>query len=232
MTRLSVESAPRHEFKFKGVSVQVPFTFTEGHALTENEARFMNRTLASVIGNLTGSKISATIEALVKGDKDKGVAPLSREDATAQALANGADGKSWQTIFDEKFAEYELGVNNRAEGSGQVIDPVAKLARQIADGEVRKLLKGKNIPFKKVQGEVFAKLVSDYVDQNPWVSALAKTQVEAIQAQSATPSSDDLFAGLDLGSEDETSTDEAPTEQPTAEGEVDGEVSEETDPQA
>lgn len=241
MTRIALAEAPRHAFKFKGIEVQAPYTYAEGHTLTANEATFINRNLASVVGNLLSGRIQTRIDALVAGDKEKGIAPLSKEDALAQVKASGLDKDftSWQDAYDAAFADYEPGVNNRGEGgSGGSVDPVQKVANQIADTKVREALKERNIPFKKVQGEVFTNLKAQYIEKNPWVLELARQQVAATQAAGPAVDEDDLFADLPTGDEDEApladggsaedTSDEVDTDQTQGDVQPEGE----TDPQA
>lgn len=223
------DTAERHAFKFKGVDISAPFVYAPGHVLTDNEAKFINRQLVSTIGNILAGALTAQVKKLVDGDP-KATPPipgLSQEDALAKSITDGpGEGKSWQEFYDAKFADYEPGVNNRGEGTGAVQDPVAKLANSIAGDKVKELLKAKNIPFARVRGEPFAKLVAQYVEKNAWVSELAKVQIEAIKASGAeAPATDDLFEGVDLNPEVEASAEEA-QEAPAQEAEAQTEEAE------
>jgi hypothetical protein len=53
--------AARIAYKFKGKTVQVPHYFTTGQALNEMEARFAQRQLASVTGNVLSSAITRKV---------------------------------------------------------------------------------------------------------------------------------------------------------------------------
>lgn len=187
-------SAPRTMHAVNGVEIEVPYQFTADHALTENEARFLNRTLASTICNYYAGDMRRAVEAHNKAHPKSKITVADLE---------------WdhQAEFDAKFTEYELGVSNRGEGGG-AHDPVARAMRAIAAAEVKKLITAKGLKIgaffaaKDDNGvSKFDALVAQFTDKNAWVRTLAERQVEEQAAMA-----DEIDAGgldLDLPAEPE-----------------------------
>lgn len=187
-------SAPRTMHAVNGVEIEVPYQFTDGHELTANEARFLNRTLASTICNYYAGDMRRAVEAHNK--------------AHPKAKITVAD-LDWdhQAEFDAKFTEYELGVSNRGDGTGTAHDPVSKAMRAIAAAEVKKLITAKGLKIgaffaaKDDNGvSKFDALVAQFTEKNAWVRTLAERQVEEQAAMA-----DEIDAGgldLDLPEED------------------------------
>lgn len=196
------ETTARTGFKFKDVPVQVPMPYSEGHALTANEATFVNRQVASVIGNIFAGDINRAIakvdearaKALKEGTLDTA---LLNDDGTAKAATFAdvvnADGTpfDWQAHFDTKYGAYEPGVITRGEGQARV-SPLDRIANDIASGKVKELLDKNSIPFAKVRGEKFNAMVKDYRAKFGWVDQLAQAQLDAIGQHSEAPDADGL----------------------------------------
>lgn len=174
-------TAPRIPVKINGIAITGPAPYSPGHVLTDPEARYLNRQVVTSVANPLPSAMKALAEAAAKEGKTY-IPP------TPEAL---------QAEFDRRYAEYEVGSINRG-APGTPVDPVAKLAHQIASGKVVELLqsKGKNVSaFRKAKdeahGTVFNKLVAQYIEANAWVKALAESQVKAI-AEASGDTADDF----------------------------------------
>lgn len=199
--------APRIAYKFKGKTVQVPHYFTTGQALDEMEARFAQRQLASVTGNVLSSAITRKIAKMNEANaaltddtrrlaaanedgtipqekfttKDAaGVETTVERPASYVYTETDIDEPTAQAMFDEIFASYEIGANNnRGEGEGSVHDPVESIARNMAwEIGVKPLLKDKGFKLNAVTAELKAKLVGQYLDQYPSLRETAKVQFD------------------------------------------------------
>lgn len=193
-------SHPRHDYKFSGIPIKVPHPFSEGHTLSTGEAHFLNRQLASYVGNGYSGEIrrelakidAANLEAF-KAKTYTG--PVVGEGKAAKpAPATPAD-LTWdhQAEFDAKFDGYVLGESNRGSGETSTKDPVAQFAHTIASSKVKELIKAKGLKVTQFtasstnndQGvSKFGQLVAQYIAANFWVEELAKSQVEAMNAAS------------------------------------------------
>lgn len=173
------DSTPRHAHTAAGETIHAPYVFAEGHALTAKEAAWVNSNLAGVVANsLAGD---------VRRAKDAGK-PI--------------DVATYQTLFDEKFARYELGESNRGGGEGASVDPVERAAHRIATDRVKALAKAKGLNIRTLMetkdaegNSKLSALVATYLERNPDVLELARAQVEAQNALTDT-ASDDLFADI------------------------------------
>lgn len=173
-------ASPTATHKFAGHDITVHYPYAEAHVLTAAEAKYLNRTLATTIGNAFASAIRREVDTYNAANPKKPI--------TADTLA-----WDWQAKFDEMFAAYEPGVSNRSSGTGRTSgDPIAKAAHSIAAAKVKELLasKGKNIrqfmSTKAPNSEVtmFNTLVAQYIERNAWVNELAASQVAAMQSAS------------------------------------------------
>lgn len=200
------EAVARLPYKFKGKAVQVPTYFPVGHTLTENEAKFANRQLASVTGNVLASALNRLVD---KKTEDNG--KLADTDS---AKAKDADGKAKvftiadvtdteaQALFDAIWTRYEPGVTATRDGSS-VHDPVEAIANNIAWERIKVQLKARNIRVGSVKAEKKAELVKALRDKDPTILETAKAQVATIPPDTF---SDDMFAGLPVGEATETGT--------------------------
>ena len=183
------DSTPRHAHTAAGETIHAPYVFAEGHALTAKEAYWLNSNLAGVVANsLAGD---------VRRAKDAGK-PI--------------DPTTYQSLFDEKFARYELGESNRGSGEGASTDPVERAAHRIATDRVKALAKAKGLNIRTLmetkdadgQSKLSA-LIATYLERNPDVMELARAQVEA-QAALVDTSTDDLFADIATAPAEEPAT--------------------------
>lgn len=174
------ENASMVPVKFADIELTAPYIFTKGYKLTENEAKFLSRAVVSTVGNYFAGGIRRA----------------------------GAVPSNPQEVFDNLFTSYELGVSNRGSGTGAV-DPVSKAAHSIASLKVKELITAKGLKvsaFHAAKDEhghsKFSTLVAQYVEKNPWVTELAKSQVAAMDAVSVDA---DMLEGMDLPEPEETS---------------------------
>lgn len=198
---------PVSPYKFKGHTVQVPVWYSEGHVMDADDARFANRQLASVNGNILASAI-ARLLANRQEEMDK--LPDTVDDGNGNLIANpavvwtadgkraqlGADtlsGDEVQSMFDDIFGRYEIGkANNRGDGSS-IHDPVESIARNMAwELGVKPLLRAQGFKINEVKADKKNELVDQYLDAFPNIRETAKAQFEA--ANAAGPA----VAGLDL----------------------------------
>lgn len=168
------EGAPRVSHTFGGHTVSVPYIFAKNHKLTENEAKGLNRYLASHAGNYFAGRVR-------RAGEDYAGTP--------------------QTDFDDVFSGIELGVaSERAPGSGSASkDPIARAMHNIAQEAVKSALTRKGFKVKDFQTQKNAEgvsklseLTAQYAERNAdSLRALAEAQVAA-QADDVT------LEGLDL----------------------------------
>ncbi len=205
---------PRASYKFADIALTVPEPFAEGHVLTPNEAKFLNRSVAGTVGNQFGGSIRSHLKALddanlakfKKGEWIGEVVGEGKKQAPKPATVAdlGASNEDHQAAFDEKYGAYELGVSNRGgTGTGSTSDPIAKIAAQIAGNKVKELAKAKGINIRVLMstktdtGTKFNDLVNAYIERTPDVMELAKALYEAAKSIGAEASEDDLFAGVE-----------------------------------
>lgn len=190
-------STPTRSAEYGGVSVLAPEPFTEGHTLTGPEAAFLNRQVASVVGNSFAGMIrrklasmTAANEALAK-NKDKAIAATARVDTdeagkTTLHVFTVADiAADWQAEYNTAYGDYEPGVSNRSSG-GTTHSLVEKFAHSIAAEKVAELIKSKGRKVSEFKAATtnneagvskFNQLVAQFIAVNPWVTALAEQQV-------------------------------------------------------
>lgn len=198
---------PRRDVEVLGLKLKLPETFTEGHTLTANEAKFVNDRLQSVMVNSYGGDLrralapinKARIEAHKKNEYEgpwavdgegKEVHPRVPAEAQPYELA----GEAWadhQANFDKKFAAYQVGGVNGREAGVVTGDPVARAAREIAIREVKELLIKRGKKVKEAMDakdpandkrSMFQKYVEDRLNgpQRDRIFALAKVQMAEI----------------------------------------------------
>lgn len=173
-------STPRITRKFSDIEFSVPAPFPEGHTLSANEAKFLNSTLASVVGNAYSGDIRRAKEA-------------------------GKDVSIWdhQALFEAKFADYELGVSNRGDGTGTAASPLDRTIAFLASEDVKARLIAKGFKVGVIQRtknadgvSKFAELVAKNIEDNhERFAAQAQAMLDA--QPDVASEDDDLLAGLD-----------------------------------
>ena len=186
------ETHSRGQYKVQGLHVEMPSVFAEGHVLTANEAKWMNGSVASTIGNAYGGDVRRAVELLDKERADAvtagtytGPYALNKEGAPTKrpAKATVAD-LTWdhQAKLLEKFAGYELGSQTRGVGKSLVDE----IAHNIATAWVKNYLKTKGQSIKKFMdaknadhGSEFGRLVNDYLTKkHDDIYAQAQAQID------------------------------------------------------
>jgi len=198
-------SLPRPTYKFMGQTVTIPHAWSEGDTLDANSAKFINRSLASVVGNLLGQRIRAEVESLAKADAEKPEADRRKNpDGTPYAFSSADLPAGWaQTKADEVFTGYTPGVTNTRTGSGgSAHDPVQSIAEGIAWEKIKPRLAAINVPINKVKAEKRRELIDQYLTKFPAILEQAKAIFGA-----ATEDDDLNLDGLDAGSDTTSGTD-------------------------
>lgn len=190
-------SAPRINLKVNDIAITAPAPYAAGHTLTDAEAAFFNRQVATAVANPIPKTIKAQLEAKIAAGETPG-------ELNAEAL---------QHFYDTRYAAYVVGASNRGTGEGSAVDPIMSEARKIAAIKVTEILTAKGITVSaakksKVQFEgaevsAFSKFVSQMIAANPGILDTARAQVEAMKAAAAD---------LDFDLSDLEGTAEAPAE--------------------
>jgi hypothetical protein len=199
MPKYEGDTAPASvTYKFVGHNVDVPLHFSPDRPLSENEARFANRQLASVTGNILASAVKRLVEAEqakqdALADDDANV--LRDADGKRRAVtATDLDGDTVRARFAEIFEGYEIGVNNnRGDGTANVHDPVESMARNMAwEIGVKPLLKAKGHKLNDIKADVKNRLIDQYLEAGDAgtngainLRAVAKAQFDAGVAANA-----------------------------------------------
>ncbi len=195
-------NTPTTDAEFVGVKLKSPAPFTAAHALTELEAKFLNRAVTSTVGNQYAGDVRRAVEALnvdrikaaITGPKQEAALAAYAKSKTLPASVTPATvadlGWDHQAKYNEKYSGYTLGVNNRGDGTGATnADPVASFMRALATEEVNTAIKGHGLKVPTFQAHKeadgrsrHAHLVDDYIAQNPGLKDIATAQVAAMQA--------------------------------------------------
>lgn len=151
--------------------IKAPVIFTPGHALTEAEAKQLNRWTATAVSN--------GVPAAIKR--------LQAEDTKANLSPRQFDGPAIQALFDSRYTEFELGQSNRSSTGTNPTDPLSRYVRAMAVDFVNSRLKakGKNIQTvraaKDAEGNsVYEALLKTATERNPQWTELAQMQVDAV----------------------------------------------------
>jgi hypothetical protein len=190
------ETSPRDKYTVKGLELTIPAVYAAGHALTHNEAAFVNNRLASIMVNAYGGdlrreldKIDQSRAAAFKAKKYDG--PMNAA-GTGPAPAEIADIE-WdhQEKLDTKFASYKVGESNTREASPK--DPTDRIVWDIAEREVKNKLQQKGLKVKPLidakneeHGSEFKRLVYDRINHpshKDRLLALAKAQLESANGE-------------------------------------------------
>lgn len=143
MPKFTTETA-RVERKFSGIDFTVPYVFAEAHPLTKPEAAWLNSNLASVVGNAFSGDIRRGLVALNKAGLEAHVKAGGKPKDYKEVTDPKALKWNFQSEFDTKFAEYELGESNRGTGGGAA-SPVDQLVRMFSTVDVKARLAKKGL---------------------------------------------------------------------------------------
>lgn len=119
-------------FALYGQPFTFPSRYAAGHTLTQNEADALNDRM--------GEMISHKLRALASK------AGMSKGDTF---VGNETVLEACNTLLAEQVGSYEFGAGRTSSGPRIVLDPVAKKALELADGEVRRAIHASD-SFKKV----------------------------------------------------------------------------------
>lgn len=188
------DTTPRHDYKFMGYALAIPAPFTEGQVLDAPLTKFINRQLASVIGNLTGQAIRREVEKRQKGTPASGDKPAVPAQPNFKAEDLGADWVNAQLA--EILAGYEPGVTNARTGGGSAHDPVQSIADGIAWEKIKERLKALGKAINSVKADKRKELVAQYHAKFPNLLEEARAIYAASTQGADSASGDDDFLGL------------------------------------
>lgn len=167
----------------QGVTVKAPHPFAEGHQLTADQAGFLNRSLATRIGQTLGQRIKKEHESLTA--KEKEAAAKEGREPVLVSLEDHVASKDIQALLDADYADFDFSAT-RGPGAAPV-DPVARLARTMAEAKVKTLpavIKhgvGKLMKSKASEGTDYRnkwdELVSQYLGRHPEIVDAAREQL-------------------------------------------------------
>lgn len=213
---------PKGNYKVLGVPLTIPHVFAAGHALTEEEARFVNRQLASVTVNAYGGDVRRAMEKINEGRLEAYKAGTytgptftetvrGKERTSPVLITQAAELPDWdhQAKIDAKFTEYEVGVSQRGGGGGGATDPMEAIIERLASTAVKDIIKRKGRSVQKFMrtkdeehGSAFKRIVAEYTEgHRESLQALAEAQMAALTEQSGD--GDDLDLGPDLGEDED-----------------------------
>lgn len=212
-------STPTAKRTYIGVDFSVPMPFTEGHALTGPEAKWVNATLATVVGNAYAGSVRRAVvtlnhSAIKAAFGDKAAAAYAADNKVVPkgyVAKTAADLQDWDHAarFAETFASYELGVSNRGSGgSATSSDPIGSMVNTLATAELKRRILAKGLKVRTLQttkgvdgstskfDELKAALIARDGDA---LRAQAEATLASLAASDAD--TDDLLAGLDTSME-------------------------------
>lgn len=173
---------PRGDHIVHGVPVTLPHVFTEGHALSSDEAKYLNKAIAIAVLNGAGSAAKRAADEETKARASKKHEKHGQEVAVTDFIT--------QAALDTRFADYSLSGSNRS--SAAAADPVTRFATSIAGEKIKELYRAKGYKFRTMQttdhpehGNMFNAHVAEFITRNPWVREEAARQVENMRAHTA-----------------------------------------------
>jgi hypothetical protein len=110
-------NTPRLNVKVLENTYTLPAVYAAGHVLTEAEAKYMSRQVATSVVNAVPSAIKSQADGWVNKAEDGTITPLTPEQLQAK--------------LDERFAAYEPGAINRG-AVGEPTDPIERLIHRMA----------------------------------------------------------------------------------------------------
>lgn len=183
-------STPRINLKVADIAITAPAPYVAGYVLSDLDAKFFNRQVATAVGNPIPAAIKAIKAAAVEAGQPE-------PDITAEAL---------QAEFDKRYAAYEPGASNRGAGAGaEPTDPVAVFTRQLAEKELNKQIRDKgrkitDVKAAKVAGtdvSVYVTLRNQLIERDPSFKARAEAMVAAMGETTTSVELDtDLLDGV------------------------------------
>ena len=157
-TGIPLEGAERQSITVKGIGLQVPVPYKEGHPLRSNEASVLNQTYAENLRNNLAKTVAKAISD-------------ANDDPTR------VDIKALQVVVDKYVPEYDFGV--RRLGAGTPVDPVEREALRLAKEQVREAYKAKGFSIRDVGADVINEKAAEAVEKYPQFKQLAAQNVKA-----------------------------------------------------
>ncbi len=171
-----VESASGAETKIKvqGMIFTAPLRFAEGHPLSALEAKALNQTYHENLRNNFAKNVKKEQEA---------------------AKAAGSETLSVEVMekLHSEFAAYAEAYSFAERRTSSPVDPVEKLAYQLAGQAVRAALKKKNFDVKTLAPEKLEKFIEDLLAKDSKYLEEAQRRVSA-ESSVATDALDELLA--------------------------------------
>lgn len=182
---------PRGQFKFKGKTVSVVQPWKPGDTLSENHAKFVNRSFASIVGNILSSAINRHVDKLKAANDKLPDGDANKLPADFDYLGTMTDAEA-QKMLDAIVANYEPGVT-AARGEGIARDPIESIADNIAWEKIKARLTKLNIKVSSVNKDKKSELIDQMHDLDPSIMAEAKRIYEGNTTDEGV---DKLLAGL------------------------------------
>lgn len=136
---------PRLTKKVQGIDLSFPAPYTEGHALTANEAAALNGLLGENIRNNCAKHVQDAIDETAKNGGSVDVAAL-------------------QDHINKYAAGYEF-------GTSRVVDPVVKIARELGEARIKLAAEAKG---RKLSADELKALVEQYATREDVMAEAAK----------------------------------------------------------
>lgn len=155
-------STPTAKRTYIGHDFNVPMPFTAGHVLSAPEAKWVNATLATVIGNAYAGSVRRALVALnhaaiASAFGDKAAAAYAKDNKVVPKgyVVQGVEALTdWDHTakFAETYSTYELGVSNRGSGgAASTSDPIGSMVNTLATAELKRRILAKGHKVKTWQ---------------------------------------------------------------------------------
>lgn len=206
---------PTAKRTYIGHDFNVPMPYVAGHVLSAPEAKWVNATLATVIGNAYAGSVRRALVALnhaaiASAFGDKAAAAYAKDNKVVPKgyVVQGVEALSdWdhEAKFAETYSTYELGVSNRGSGGvASTSDPIGSMVNTLATAELKRRILAKGLKVRTLQTAKSTDGSTSKFDELK--AALIARDGDALRAQaeatlaslaSSDADTDDLLAGLD-----------------------------------
>lgn len=155
------ETTTMKEITVAGIKLNIPQPYAEGHTINANEAKAINQLLVENVRNNFTNTVKKAIEEA--GDETQ------------------LDIDSLQEQFLNYVEGYEFNVRRSGGGGGARLDPVEKLARDLARAHVRRAIKNKGLKVSDFTGSKITELAVQFIEKNSWFMEEAERRIQAQQ---------------------------------------------------